>query len=270
MKKAMDNITVSGSLWINSGTEHFLGKGRIELLERIAETGSIAKAAKDMKMSYKAAWDAIDAMNNLADEPLLERVSGGKGGGGSQLTERGRKVIELYRNLERGQQIFIEQMRNKAADFDSLYTLLRGVSMKTSARNQFAGKILAIISGAVNSEVVIGLKGADTITAIITNESCEELELTTGTSVYALVKASWVMIMEDDAKMKISARNRLRGTVAVIHAGAVNSEVTIALKGGNTVTAVITKESVKELGLKKGKKVCAVFKASSVIIALSL
>ncbi|MEZ5579956.1 MAG: LysR family transcriptional regulator [Candidatus Competibacteraceae bacterium] len=65
----------------------YLGAGRVELLEHIDECGSIARAAKRMGMSYKTAWDAVEAMNNLADRPLVVRATGGKGGGGTQLTD---------------------------------------------------------------------------------------------------------------------------------------------------------------------------------------
>ncbi|MDQ1264455.1 MAG: molybdate transport system regulatory protein [Campylobacterota bacterium] len=81
----MQNV-VDGRFWISKSHHNFLGKGRIELLKQVGVSGSIAKAAKEMKMSYKAAWDAIDAMNNLADQPLVETSKGGKGGGGAQLT----------------------------------------------------------------------------------------------------------------------------------------------------------------------------------------
>ena len=67
-------------LWMKKSDKNYLGKGRIELLERIREHGSIHAAAKAMKMSYKAAWDSVDAMNNLSETPLVEKVSGGKGG----------------------------------------------------------------------------------------------------------------------------------------------------------------------------------------------
>ena len=73
---------IDGRLWISKSEQNFLGKGRIELLEQIHLTGSISAAAKAMKMSYKAAWDAIDAINKLSDAPLVTRATGGKGGGG--------------------------------------------------------------------------------------------------------------------------------------------------------------------------------------------
>ena len=69
-------IELHGSVWMTVGGENFGGKGRIALLAKIAECGSISQAAKSIKMSYKAAWDAIDTMNNLAGEPLVWKDRG--------------------------------------------------------------------------------------------------------------------------------------------------------------------------------------------------
>ncbi|WP_416830129.1 winged helix-turn-helix domain-containing protein, partial [Helicobacter ganmani] len=69
-------MRVQGRFWIREQDKNFLGHGKVELLERIAQSGSISKAAKEMRMSYKAAWDSIDLMNNVANEPLVVRVTG--------------------------------------------------------------------------------------------------------------------------------------------------------------------------------------------------
>jgi molybdate transport system regulatory protein len=84
-----------GRFWLSLQGKNFLGRGRVELLQRIAETGSIAKAAKDMKMSYKAAWDAVDAMNNAWSSPLVE-----SGPGGSRLTEAAEQLIAVFLEAE--------------------------------------------------------------------------------------------------------------------------------------------------------------------------
>ena len=91
MKKAQ--IEVGGSLWLASGGKDgaAAGHGRIALLRAIDAHGSISAAAREMGMSYKAAWDAIDAINNLAGTPLVVRETGGKGGGGTRLTPQGKR-----------------------------------------------------------------------------------------------------------------------------------------------------------------------------------
>ncbi len=83
------------------GDEIALGPGKVELLALVKETGSIGKAAKRMGMSYMRAWSLIQTMNRCFREPLVTAVHGGKGGGGADLTEAGRRALDLYRRMER-------------------------------------------------------------------------------------------------------------------------------------------------------------------------
>ena len=99
-----------GTLSVDTEFGSFLGDTRIRLLEAIDKHGSITQAAKAVPLSYKAAWDAIDAMNNLADQPLVLRSTGGRNGGGTQLTEHGRKTIALYRALEEAYQSALDRL----------------------------------------------------------------------------------------------------------------------------------------------------------------
>jgi molybdate transport system regulatory protein len=94
-----ETLGIRSKLWIVSDKEAFLGDGRIALLQTIKKTGSISKAAIDMNMSYLKAWKLIDSMNKVSDKPMVIRTSGGKGGGGSTLTESGENAIKLYRDL---------------------------------------------------------------------------------------------------------------------------------------------------------------------------
>ena len=80
---------------------HRLGAGKVELLEHIAETGSISGAAKKMKMSYRRAWLLIDELNQMFAEPCVESTTGGAGGGGATVTVFGQKVIAAFRALEK-------------------------------------------------------------------------------------------------------------------------------------------------------------------------
>ena len=139
--------------------------------------------------------------------------------------------------------------------------------MKTSARNQFLGKIVEIKEGAVNAEVALDI-GGDELIAGITLDSLKHLNLTEGMEVYGLIKAQWIILCEDN-NLKTSARNRLCGTIARCHEGAVNSEVILELPGGKHLTAIITNESYRELGFKPGIRACALIKASHVILAVA-
>ncbi|AMK77927.1 MULTISPECIES: TOBE domain-containing protein [Methylomonas] len=140
--------------------------------------------------------------------------------------------------------------------------------MKASARNQFSGTIKEVIIGAVNAEVHVGLKGGETIVASITKESVENLAIETGKKVIALVKAPQVIVVTDFGGYRISARNQLEGTITDVKHGAVNTEVDIALPGGDKIAATVTNDSVETLGLRKGQTATAVFKAGAVILGV--
>jgi molybdate transport system regulatory protein len=142
------------------------------------------------------------------------------------------------------------------------------VSMKTSARNQFSGKVSSVKVGAVNDEIELDVAGGQKIVAIITHASTEELELRVGTQAIALIKASSIVLVAADDGARFSTRNRLAGTISRLQPGAVNTEVVIDLPGGGAVAAIVTNESSKALELGAGKTVLAIFKASSVILAV--
>jgi molybdate transport system regulatory protein len=264
------SLMVHGDIWMGRDAASMLGDLRISLLEQIAKTGSITQAAKAVGVSYKTAWDAVDAMKNVSGFPVVESVSGGIKGGGTRLTEEGLRLVETYRLLQQEHERFLSALSNGIKDFRNFYPLIRRLSMKSSARNQFFGRVTTIKKGAVNDEVEIALNGEDRITAIITQDSTQNLGLAVGSEVWALIKASWVILVSDNDTLRISARNRLRGTVSRITRGAVNSEVIVTLSGGNTVCAIVTNDSVEEMGLAEGSKVCAVFKASSVILGVAM
>lgn len=77
----------------------FIGPGKADLLERIAASGSIAAAARDMGMSYKRAWMIVETLNAMFDAPLVDSARGGPGKGGAALTERGEAVLAAYRAI---------------------------------------------------------------------------------------------------------------------------------------------------------------------------
>lgn len=262
------SIALQGSVWLTVGDENLGGAARIALLAQLAESGSITQAAKAVGMSYKGAWDAIDAMNNLAGEPLVERVAGGKGGGGTRLTPRGAQLVENFRLIEREHRLFIEQLRKQAVDLTSDYLLVRRMSMKTSARNQFLGTVSAIRAGSVNDEVELTLTSGLKLTAIVTHESVQSLGLIVGGQAFALVKSSSIIVVTEAEGSKFSARNALCGQIIRVQAGAVNTEVVIDLGHGLSVAAVVTNESAGQLALMPGQTVTALFKASSVILGV--
>ncbi len=140
--------------------------------------------------------------------------------------------------------------------------------MKTSARNQFSGKIKSIKHGPVTSEITLVLENGAELVATVTEESCRELGLAEGGLATALIKASNIIVATDLHPMKLSARNQLSGLVTHVERGAVNSIVSIDIGGDLILTAGITMQSTATLDLHPGQSVTAIFKAGSVILGV--
>jgi molybdate transport system regulatory protein len=254
----MKNTTlqIRSALTLETGAGPLAGGRWMELLANIEQSRSISAAAKAVGLSYKAAWDAI---------------TGGKGGGGTELTLRGKQLVATYAAVETENRRFLKLLNSRIKNLDQDLRIIGRLTMLTSARNHFAGKITRIQKGAVNDEVELKLSGGEHLTAIVTRESVRSLGLKKGAEVVALVKASWVIVaLESGSKLKLSARNRLAGTIRRLIPGAVNTEVVIELKGGNTVAAIVTSESARQLKLAQGMHASAVFKASSVILGVAM
>ncbi len=266
-------LEVKGSLWIASDGVSLGGHGRMALLRAVAEQGSITQAAKAFGMSYKAAWDAIDTMNRVAGTPLVERSTGGRGGGSSRLTEHATRLLERYALLDTVHQRFVILLAGEAFDLDEDFSVLKVLNMKTTARNQYLGTVTAVRAGAVNDEVEVTLPGGTRLAAIVTRESTRALDLRTPMAVIVLIQAAHVLLATGmdtgTAGAKVSARNQLHGTVRAITPGAVNAELTLDIDGGGHIVAIITEASVLALGLAPGARATALVKASDLILAVT-
>jgi molybdate transport system regulatory protein len=105
--------TARGHIWIDGTEGVFIGWGRVNLLERIREHGSITKAAKALEMAYRHAWDLVDSMNRQSKLPFVEVTAGGKGGGGARVTEEGEKAIRLFRRFAKDFDAFLAREQKK-------------------------------------------------------------------------------------------------------------------------------------------------------------
>src|SRR5690606_11391705 len=126
-------------------------------------------------MSYKGAWDAIDAMNNLAGEALVLRATGGKGGGGARLTARAQQLIATFRVLETEHRRVMEHLAQTDLDAPNTLNLMRRIMLKTSARNKLLGTVSAIRTGSVNDEITLRIAGGQNVVATITCDSTADL-----------------------------------------------------------------------------------------------
>jgi molybdate transport system regulatory protein len=263
---------IVGKLSFETAAGGTLGDTRIRLLEAIAQHGSLTRAAKAVPLSYKAAWDALDSMNSLAEAPLVVRTAGGRHGGGTQLTEHGQRIVTLYRAMESSQQDVLDRIAAPqalaAADRGSgaLRTLLRRMVVKTSARNQFVGSVTALVDTGGMVDVQLQLDGGDRIVASITPESVEIMGLTTGAEVYAFFKAPWVSVSAR-APRHSSAQNVLEGVVDALQPGRVSTRLTLTTPNGRVIAAAMPHDKVVHRGLRAGQRAWASFATDSVILA---
>jgi molybdate transport system regulatory protein len=245
-----------------------VGAERIALLEALGELGSIRAAAARVGLSYKAAWDAVQALNNLFEAPLVAARAGGAQGGAAELTPSGRVVVAAFRRVETDlAEVFarIEQglAGGPAGDIGSFWSL----GMQTSARNALRGKVTRITDGAVNAEVTLSVAPGVDIVAIVTRESVATLGLAVDKPVIALIKSSFIVLAKGEG-LVTSARNHVGGVVSRRLDGPVSSEITLDIAGGKSLTATITRESADAMGLVEGERVTALVKAPHVILAV--
>lgn len=238
---------------------------RLALLEQIAEQGSITRAAKAAGLSYKAAWDAIDELNNLSEQPLVSRSVGGKGGGGARLTPAGERLLALQRRLQALQMQLLQ-----AAGDDADLELLGRLMLRTSARNQLTGRVQAIHARGHNDLVDIELPGGSHLQALITHDSTENLQLNEGSNVVALIKAGWLELQTLNQPVDPD-RNALEGHIERILPGNDGpSEVRASLANGQTLCASVEPAQLATLGVAVGDPVRAQFAASQVLLGTQL
>lgn len=261
-------LALRGSLWIDAGERSLGGHGRMALLKAVDEHGSITQAAKAYGMSYKAAWDAIDTMNTLAGEPLVERVAGGRGGGATRLTDHGARLLARYQEVDAVHQRFLRMLDAAGMNLDEEFSLVKVLQMKTSARNQWVGTVSAVRAGAVNDEVEVALADGTRLTAIVTSGSTESLGLRPRKTAVALVKSQGVLLAVGLGDARVATRNRIEGTVKAVRPGAVQAEVVMGTAGGLEVVALVSQGQLAELGLMPGCAVTALVKASDVVLAV--
>lgn len=178
----MTRTQVKAKLWlVNDRDEPIMGEGRADLLKAIKDEGSLNKASKKMKISYKHAWLQLNEIEKSLSEPVIIKKRGGKEQG-TFLTEKAIRLLEEYNTY---QEILAQTVYDK--------TFWEVIGMKISARNQLKGKITEIEKEGLIAKVRIALEPA-TITAVITKEAAEALGLRKDDKVMAVVKSTEVMI----------------------------------------------------------------------------
>lgn len=255
------------SLTIRLQQRLFADPRRIVLLTRIRETGSISQGAKLAGISYKSAWDAINEMNQLAEQTLVERATGGKGGGGARLTRYGERLIQLFQLMEQIQQKAFDALQQDNLPLDSLLAAIARFSLQTSARNQLFGRVIARDTQQVTQHLDILLADGETrIRVALTRHSAERLQLREGKEVLVLIKAPWIHITTAD----VQGDNQLSAHIRAIESGETQSEVLMQLASGETLCATLSNAEVARKKLCCDLPVTASFSAEQAIIATLL
>jgi len=241
---------------------------RIDLLRGIARSGSISQAARDAGVSYKAAWQAIDTLTNLAGVPLVERAVGGAGGGGAVLTAHGGHLLELAEALDTARRaVHARWAAGGAEAAPRADATIARLAVRTSMRNQLPAVIESMASTGRTVRALMRLgDGAEggRIAARITQESAELLGLHEGLPVLALCKATAVRVLRTDAAPATARGNRLDGAVTGVLRGAGGDEIAVAIGAGLQLVGF----APRDVALRTRQRVVAVLDEAAVVVAL--
>ncbi len=249
-------------LRLSQALGHESADKRLDILRRIGAAGSISQAARAAGVSYKAAWQAIDTLSNLAGTPLVERLVGGAGGGGARLTPAGLRLLDAARKMNRARVEVLDQIATTPGTGSPL-PHLAALALRTSMRNQLPCLVDTVraSAGAVRVEVV--LADGTRLCSRITRESAQLLDLSPGLSLLALFKATAVSMAP--AMAKVDGRNLLAGRVSRASRSMQGGEVALTLPSGLQVVG-FTQPGVV---LKVGIGAVAVVDESAVVVAVT-
>jgi len=259
------------SLSLTDALGHALTDKRIDILRQIGACGSISQAARAVGVSYKAAWQAVDTLTNLAGTPLVARAVGGAGGGGAQLTEAGHQLLAAADAMAQARGAVLSRWQATPHAGPALARL----AVRTSMRNQLPCVVDRL---AVQGQIVcVHLRlegegaGAVSLASRITRESAELLGLQPGLAVLALCKATAVRVERGGRAASASATAAPAGTLRLparatrVVRGASGDEVSAELAAGLHMVGFAAPHS----GLRAGSAVVLVVEENAVVLALA-
>ncbi|MCF0253597.1 MAG: LysR family transcriptional regulator [Duodenibacillus sp.] len=232
---------------------------RLDILRRIDQTGSISEAARCANISYKAAWQAVETLANLAGTPLVEKVVGGPNGGGTQLTAAGKQVLELSRRLAQAREAVMRDFMMQQVPEIGWAT---SPTFRTSLRNQLPCTVTGLTRGPATVRLQMRIDEENQVRAKITQESQQLLDLKADMRVLAMFKATAVEIAAQCLPMRQSSV--VTGTVIRSARAEKGGEVAIRLAGGLTVCGFAHPGH----GLEPGDRAQARIPSAAVIIGL--
>lgn len=247
---------------------------RIEILRRIGEGGSISEAARRAGVSYKAAWQAIETLGNLAGTSMVEKTVGGSGGGGALLTPAGRRVLDAALLLGQARAQVLNTLQASAAlgaagepvetgtSSARIGSGLAALALRTSMRNLLPCEVRSLARTGGLVRVGLALPQGPLLYARITRESAQLLQLARGQQLLALCKAAAVRVAADIAPAE--GHNVLAGVVQRASRAASGGEVSLRLAGGSSVVGF----AAAGHRLSTGQPAAAGIEESGVVLAV--
>ena len=253
-------LQLDGRIWLARDGETLAGRERIALLRALADTGSISAAARALGMSYKHAWDTIEAMNRVAGEALVASSVGGKGGGGARLTTYALELLETFARAEAEHQRMLESLSRQLLGEATSSVPLR----QTSARNQLEGVVSAVRRGALGDEIEVALGDGERLCAAVTHASTQALDLRPQREVVALFKAGAVALSTSAPTQTVGLRARV--TQVARTSGA--AEVDLLTSSGRALHAALRGPADQLRGFAPGVEAWASVPPSQIILGL--
>ena len=250
---------LSSQLLLKKDEDDFLSVKKVTLLENVRDYGSITKAAKALGITYKTAWNWIEKMNALSPSSLVQKVSGGKDGGGTIITVYAKELIRLYHEVNALHQKHLEALQ------DSFSHIEDDIMQKTFSFSGLNAEIVEVQAQDKNVELTLKLKCGLNIIAYSSLQFIEINAIKVGAEVIALVESDAVSLSKVDKK-EISSRNRLQAKIVDTVFEGKDVLLTLMLSENENLTSRITLKSFEDLGLEKEETVMAMFKAYNVTL----
>lgn len=261
-------IELAGAIWFHSGATNWGNPRRMALLAAIDEHGSISAAARAINLSYKAAWDAVHMINNLADEPLIIRTTGGARGGGAHLSTKAREILHLYQQMEQLHNHFLMQLAQLQPGAKQNLGLLQKMLVHTSARNSFVGRITQVQQDALVTVLALEVGLAQPIRAAITRESWQTLGLQEQGQALAFIKASAIEthLQAPPAQADL---NILCGQLQSHSESPDYLQLTLQLDNHEELTVIAPRTGALSTAMPQGQRLWVSFPATNVLIGRS-
>ena len=256
----MDKLTFSlnSKLLLTKSAEEFLTLKRVKLLENIIVYGSISKAAKASGITYKTAWAWIDKMNSLAPKALVQKISGGKGGGGTLITAYAKELISLFEEVE----ALHEQHLNT---LERAFEHLEDEERKSFSFARLEAEVVEILRYEKRATLNLRLGNGSTISAQAPIAFVDVNQLKASSLLSVLIESESVSVSKSLEK-EISSRNKLNTKVIDIMIDGNDVLLVLGLHNDESLVSQITYQSFEELNIKKGDELLALFKAYNVTL----